>query len=230
MSEIIIGGKPIPALYIGIGLPVLALLYVGYVGFMAEENLMAKNDALVAQEAGVIEKQAQADELRERTKQIDTIKAEITALERSIALLKQKIPGEAQVPVLLFDIERMAKGSQGTMSSFQPGALRAFGSEGDNAATDPNATKSSANTNDIMELPVTIQATATYPEIIKFLSQVSNYERKLNVGNLKLSPGKALGGEGGSESGKNSIVFKNTLSVEFTLSAYILKQGGAQQP
>lgn len=230
MSEIIIGGKPVPALYVGIGLPVLALLYVGYVGFMAEENLMAKNDALVAQEAAVVEKQAQADELRERTKQIDTIKAEITALERSIALLKQKIPGEAQVPVLLFDIERMAKGSQGTMNSFQPGALRAFGADGVNAATDPNATKTGANTNDIMELPVTIQATATYPEIIKFLSQVSNYERKLNVGNLKLSPGKAVGGEGGGEAGKNSIVFKNTLNVEFTLSAYILKQGGAQQP
>jgi Tfp pilus assembly protein PilO len=191
---------------------------------------MAKNDALVAQEAAVVEKQAQADELRERTKQIDTIKAEITALERSIALLKQKIPGEAQVPVLLFDIERMAKGSQGTMNSFQPGALRAFGADGANAATDPNAAKTGANTNDIMELPVTIQATATYPEIIKFLSQVSNYERKLNVGNLKLTPGKAGGGEGGSESGKNSIVFKNTLNVEFTLSAYILKQGGAQQP
>jgi Tfp pilus assembly protein PilO len=229
MSEIIIGGKPVPALYVAIGLPVLALLYVAYVGFMAEENLMAKNDALVAQEAAVVEKQGQADELRERTKQIDTIKAEITALERSIALLKQKIPGEAQVPVLLFDIERMAKGSQGTMNSFQPGALRAFGSgDGANAATDPNATK--ANTNDIMELPVTIQATATYPEIIKFLSQVSNYERKLNVGNLKLTPGKAGGGEGGSDTGKNSIVFKNTLNVEFTLSAYILKQGGAQQP
>lgn len=228
MSEIIIGGKPVPALYVGIGLPVLALLYVGYVGFMAEENLMAKNDALVAQEAAVVEKQAQADELRERTKQIDTVKAEITALERSIALLKQKIPGEAQVPVLLFDIERMAKGSQGTMNSFQPGALRAFGSDGANAASDPNATK--ANTNDIMELPVTIQATATYPEIIKFLSQVSNYERKLNVGNLKLTPGKGGGGEGGGEAGKNSIVFKNTLNVEFTVSAYILKQGGAQQP
>lgn len=228
MSEIIIGGRPVPALYIGIALPVLALAYVGFVGFLAEENLMAKNDALVAQEAAVVEKQAQADELRERTKQIDTIKAEITALERSIALLKQKIPGEAQVPVLLFDIERMAKGSQGTMNSFQPGALRAFGSDGANAATDPNAAK--ANTNDIMELPVTIQATATYPEIIKFLSQVSNYERKLNVGNLKLTPGKGGGGEGGSESGKNSIVFKNTLNVEFTLSAYILKQGGAQQP
>lgn len=226
MSEIIIGGRPVPALYIGIGLPVLALLYVGYVGFMAEENLMAKNDALVAQEASLVEKQGQADELRQRTKQIDTVKAEITALERSISLLKQKIPGEAQVPVLLFDIERMAKGSQGTMNSFQPGTLRAFGSDGTNAATDPNA--SQANTSDIMELPVTIQATATYPEIIKFLSQVSNYERKLNVGNLKLSPGSTAGGDGGGQAGKNSIVFKNMLNVEFTLSAYILKQGGAQ--
>jgi Tfp pilus assembly protein PilO len=224
MSTITLGGREVPALYVGIALPVLSLLYLGYVGFVAEESLSARNDALVAQEASVAEKQGQADELRQRTKQIDGIKAEITALERSISLLKEKIPSEAQVPVLLYDIERMAKSSQGAMNSFQPGQLRAFGS-------DPNApaaeAKPGANTNDIMELPVTIQATATYPEIIKFLSQVSNYERKLNVGNLKLTPGSGKS-EGTGDSGKNSIVFKNALNVEFTLSAYILKQGGAQ--
>ena len=187
---------------------------------------MAKNDAIVSQEASLVEKQGQADELRERTKQIDTVKAEIAALERSIALLKQKIPSEAQVPVLLYDIERMAKGSQGIMNSFQPGQLRQFGAADPNAPVDPNAKPMAGG--DIMELPVTIQATATYPEIIKFLSQVSNYERKLNVGNLKLTPNLKGGSEGPGETGKNSIVFKNQLSVEFTVSAYILKQGGGQ--
>lgn len=230
MSEIVIAGRPIPALWIGAALPVLALAYVGYVWFGAEENISAKIDAVTKQEESVVEKESQAKELAERTKQIDTIKREIQDLEHAVTLMKSKIPPEAQVPVLLYDIERMAKASQGVMNSFQPGQLRGFGAgdapAGQSAAD--AAKNAPAGTQDIMELPVTIQCTATYPEVIKFLGQVGNYERKLNVSNLKLSPGTGGGGEGASGSGKNSISFKNTLSVEFTLSAYILKSGGAQ--
>jgi Tfp pilus assembly protein PilO len=228
MSEIVIAGRPIPALWIGAALPVLALLYVGYVGFMAEENINAKIEAANAQETSVAEKQDQAQQLATRTKEIDKVKREIQDLERAVTLLKNKIPSEAQVPVLLYDIERMARASQGEMNSFQPGQLRGFG-QGDQPAGQPADTKNApAGTQDIMELPVTIQCTATYPEVIKFLSQVSNYERKLNVSNIKVAPGKSQSGAGQPGSGKEAIGFKNTLSVEFTVSAYILKAGGAQ--
>ena len=223
MSTILIGGREIPALYLAIGIPALGGFFAFYSWFMAEESVASKFEALEAQRAGVEEKRAQAQELRQRTKQIDEIKAEIQALQKSITLLKQKIPSEAQVPVLLYDIERMAKASQGHMKSFQPGQLRAFGSGDSSRSSDPEATANA----DILELPVTIQANASYPEVIKFLSQVSDYERKLNVSNLKLSPSGGLS-EGGGGSGKESIVFKNALNVEFTLSAYILKAGGAQ--
>ncbi|MDB5096095.1 MAG: hypothetical protein JWM80_516, partial [Cyanobacteria bacterium RYN_339] len=131
MATINIGGQEIPAIAIAIALPVLAALYVAdasYFGFITSETLMATQDKIIQQEAGVEEKHHQAAELKERTKQIDAIKAETAALQKSIDLLTQKIPGEAQVPVLLFDIERMAKAAEGNLKSFEPGELKPYGS------------------------------------------------------------------------------------------------------
>lgn len=217
MATIRIANRDIPALWIGLGLPVLAGLYTTYAVAFADDNLMSRNDAVTAKQAAIQQKRNEATELKQRTKQVDQIKRETEALEESIRLLKQKIPSDAEVSTLLFDIERLAKSSQGTLNSFAPGALRAFSGAGANAAA----------TGDIQELPVTIQASATYPEVIKFLQELNAYERKLNVSNLSLAPaGSGASAQGSGEAGKNNPVFKNTLNVEFTLLAYVLKQGG----
>ena len=217
-AEIQVGGQSIPAVYLAIAMPVLALMYLGYSLYMGEDppSIMARIETLDAREAGLEAKRQEAEDLRRRTKEIDTVKAEIAALEKSITLLKQQIPADAQVSSLLFDIERMTKASQGALFSFQPQAMRAFSGEG-----------ASGSTMDIQELPVSIKATATYPEVINFLAQLNQYERKLNISNLSLSPsGDSKGGNGGDQ-GTMSMGFKNTLSVEFTLLAYVLKTNGA---
>jgi Tfp pilus assembly protein PilO len=218
-AEIQVGGQSIPAIYIAAALPVLALLYLGYAFYMSEDppGIMARIEALDAQEAGLVTKRQEADDLRRRTQEIDTVKAEIEALEKSITLLKQQIPGDAQVSSLLFDIERMTKASQGALFSFTPQTMRAFSGEG----------AGGTGTSDIQELPVAIKATATYPEVINFLAQLNNYERKLNISNLSLTP--AANTKGGNEGDQGTIPsgFKNTLNVEFTLLAYVLKTNGA---
>lgn len=216
--EIQIGGQSIPAVYLAIAMPVLALMYLGYSLYMTEDPpaIMARIEAIDAREAGLEAKRQEADDLRRRTKEIDSVKAEIAALEKSITLLKQQIPGDAQVSSLLFDIERMTKASQGALFSFQPQPMRAFSGDGG----------SSSATMDIQELPVSIKATATYPEVINFLAQLNAYERKLNISNLSLSPSGDKGGNEGDQ-GTMSMGFKNTLNVEFTLLAYVLKQNGA---
>lgn len=217
--EIQVGGQSIPAVYVAIALPVLALMYLGYSLYMTEDppSIMSRIETLDAREAGLETKRQEAEDLRRRTKDIDTVKAEIAALEKSITLLKQQIPGDAQVSSLLFDIERMTKASQGALFSFAPGQLRAFTGEGSGGSA----------TMDIQELPVSIKATATYPEVINFLAQLNQYERKLNISNLSLTPtGESKGGNTG-DPGTMSLGFKNTLSVEFTLLAYVLKTNGA---
>jgi Tfp pilus assembly protein PilO len=228
-AEINVGGQSIPAIYVAIALPVIALLYVGYAGFMAgDDAIMTKNDAITAQEADVDKKRGDAEELKRKAKEIDKINEEKDELQKSITLLKQQIPAEAQVPVLLFDIERMAKASQGTLNSFEPGNLRAFSAGGDTGAPGAAAKPAGgAATDDIQELPVTIKATATYPEVIKFIDQLSAYERKLNISNLALTPA-AQAGVISSQNGNTAPVFKNTLNVEFTLLAYVLKDNAPQ--
>jgi Tfp pilus assembly protein PilO len=279
MATINIGGQEIPAIAIAVALPVLAALYVAdaaYFGFVSGETLMAAQDAIVQKEAGVEEKHHQAQELKERTKQIDAIKAETAALEKSITLLKSKIPSEAQVPVLLYDIERMAKAAEGNLRSFEPGQMKPYGSgpgaapipapppppapkpkpaakpaadkgEGDGGAEGgagdaeggggakpaakappPPPPPPRPATADILEMPVTIHAEATYPQVIKFLDQLSTYERKLNVSNLQLTPAAGGSSGGGAADSKQAAVFKNTLGVEFTVSAYVLKKSGGQ--
>jgi Tfp pilus assembly protein PilO len=275
MASINIAGREIPAFAITAVLAVLGIAYAAdasYFGYVVtSETISAALDKVAAQEAGIEDKKRQAQELKARTKEIDTIKAETVALDKSITLLKAKIPGEAQVPVLLYDIERMAKASDGNLKSFEPGELKPYGSapgsapvptpppaptpappkpkpvekEGGGGAEGAAAPASGAPaggapapapvaaaparpaTADIMELPVTVHAEATYPQVIKFLDQLGTYERKLNVSNLQLTP---LGGASASASdpNKQAIVFKNMLNVEFTLTAYVLRKSGGQ--
>lgn len=208
MSTINIGGQEIPVIAIAAGLPALAALYVAdtaYFGFTVEQSLMAKYDGIQEAIAKVEEKRGQAEELKARTKEIDKVKARIAELEKGITLLRAKIPGEAQVPVLLYDIERIAKKSHGDLANFQPAELKPF-------AGDP--------TGDIQELPVSISASATFPQVITFMEQLNQYERKLSVSNLSLTPA------GNKLDPKVGGVYQNTLNLQFTLNAYVLKGKG----
>lgn len=208
MSTINIGGQEIPTIAIAAGLPALAALYVfdsAYMGMTVETSLMAKYDAIQAQIEGVETKRGQAEELKARTKEIDKVKARIAELEKGITLLRAKIPGEAQVPVLLYDIERIAKSAHGDLSIFQPADLKSF-------AGDP--------TGDIQELPVTVAASATFPQIITFMEKLNQYERKLSVSNLSLTP------SGTKMDPKLGGIYQNTLNLQFTLNAYVLKGKG----
>ena len=208
MSTINIGGQDIPVIAIAAGIPAIAALYVAdvsYFGFTVEQSLMAKYDTIQESIAKVEEKRQQAEELKARTKEIDKVKARIAELEKNITLLRAKIPGEAQVPVLLYDIERIAKSAHGDLSNFQPSELKSF-------AGDPAG--------DIQELPVAITASATFPQVITFMEKLNQYERKLSVSNLSLTP------LGNKVDPKLGGVYQNTLTMQFTLNAYVLKGKG----
>lgn len=220
-TTITISGQEIPAIYIAIALPVLALGYTIMQLYMGDVPLMGRLEQLEGREAGLAGMEAEAQELKRQASAVDETKEEIAKREEQITLLKQQIPSDAQVSVLLFDIERMTKQSQGSLFSFTPGNLRAFGSDGEGRGGGDSATS------DIQELPVTIKATATYPEVIDFLGLLNNYERKLNISNLTLTPSGKAGVQQPGEDGK-TLGFKNTLNVEFTLLAYVLKSNGAQ--
>lgn len=208
MSTISIGGQEVPVIAVAAGIPALAAVYVlesSYLGMISETTLMAQYEGIQGRIAGVEEKRGQAEELKARTKEIDKVKARIAELEKGITLLRAKIPGEAQVPVLLYDIERIAKSAHGDLSVFQPAELKSF-------SGDP--------TGDIQELPVTVSASATFPQIITFMEKLNQYERKLSVSNLSLTPMASkpdpkLGG-----------MYQNTLTLQFTLNAYVLKGKG----
>lgn len=207
MSTINIGGQEIPAIALAIGIPALAACYVAYDGYFAEGSLMSRYDSINIQIEEVATKQADADKLKQRAKEIDKVRAEIAEYGDAIKKLRDKIPGEAQVPVLLYDIERIAKSSHGDLATFQPGEMRSFSGGGGN---------------DIQEMPVTISASATFPQVIAFMQQLNKYERKLSVSNLSLVP---TGAKPDAKSGI-SASYQNTLKLDFTLNAYVLKDRG----
>lgn len=208
MSTINIGGQEVPVIAVAAGIPALAAVYVlesSYLGMISETTLMAKYEGIQGKIQGVEEKKGQAEELKARTKEIDKVKARIAELEKGITLLRAKIPGEAQVPVLLYDIERIAKSAHGDLSIFQPAELKSF-------AGDP--------TGDIQELPVTVSASATFPQVITFMEKLNQYERKLSVSNLSLTPSAV------KPDPKAGGMYQNTLTLQFTLNAYVLKGKG----
>jgi Tfp pilus assembly protein PilO len=236
MSTITIANRDIPVLYLAIAMPVLVSLYVGYTAFMADGGLMSHYNVIVAKEAEVDSKRGQAAELRRRTQQIDVIKHEVETLQQSITLLKSKIPPDAHVGVLLYDLERLAKASKTSMDSFTPGDLGPFSglaglSQTPVAAPTPAASTAPSKpgadtvtlepvTVNISELPIKVEATSTFPQLIKFLDEINSYERKLNVSNLSLAP---AGGAGAPAGGAG---FSNALKVSFTIKAYVLKTSG----
>lgn len=193
---------------IAIGLPVIASCWLAYDGYFSEESLQVRYDSIQGQIAEVENKRQQADELKARTKEIDKVKAEIAELEKSITLLRSKIPSEAQVPVLLYDIEKITKSSQGDLATFQPGELRNFSGDA---------------SGDIQELPVNITASATFPQIISFMDKINQYERKLSVSNISLAPTNAK-----PDIKSANPIYSNTLNMTFTLNAYVLKDKGVK--
>lgn len=206
MATINIGGNEVPAVAVAAVAPVLALFFLINDAYLAEENLLAKWDAITAQEQSIEDKRSTAMQLKQQTREIDKVKAEILEIEKAIAVLRSKIPVEAQLPVLLYDIERMASLSQGGLESFQPEALAAF-------KGDP--------TGEIQELPITIKANGTFPQVLQFLGRINAYERKLSVSNLTLKPVNESVGEVGKQRD-----YRNSLAMEFKLNAYILRSKG----
>ncbi|MEB3284590.1 MAG: type 4a pilus biogenesis protein PilO [Candidatus Sericytochromatia bacterium] len=208
MKTVNIGGNEIPVGAVAAVLPVLAVLYVLNDAFLTEDNLMGRYDAAVEQENRIAEKLASAAELKQRSRDIDKVKADIVDVESGIRVLRSKIPVEAQLPVLLFDVEKMARLSRGALESFQPETAEIF-------KGDPSG--------EIQELPIKVKAQATFPQILSFLNQVNAYERKLSIANLTVKPLNA--GEG-----KTGRRFENKLTMEFRLNAYILRNRGGGTP
>lgn len=207
MKTVNIGGNDIPVVALAAILPVLALLYVLNDAFLTDDNLMSRYDAAVEQEARIAEKKASALELKARSRDIDKVRADIVDVESGIRVLRSKIPVEAQLPVLLYDVEKMARLSRSTLESFQPEALDVF-------KGDPSG--------EIQELPIKVKAQATFPQLLSLLNQVNAYERKLSITNLVVQP---------LESDKSvGRRYQNRLKLEFKLNAYILRNRGGATP
>lgn len=231
MSTINIGGQEVPAIAIAVALPVLAMLYLAdaaYFGYVFSPTLLSVQEDIQAREAKVQELRDKAANLKVKAKDYDKIKKEIVEVEKAIELLKSKIPAEAQVPILLYDIVQMTESRQCSLDSFTPGPLAEFGKTAGAVA----GQKENKIGNDIMEMPVTIQAAATYGQVIKLMDNLNQYERTLNISGLSLSPDTAntRNVSNDRDPSKPSFVFKNKLKIEFTLMAYVLKQKGGESP
>ncbi|MEB3195797.1 MAG: type 4a pilus biogenesis protein PilO [Candidatus Sericytochromatia bacterium] len=204
MSTVTIAGNEIPVNVLAGVLPALAMLYLANAAYFAEDSLMGRYDGVVAKENTIVEKRNSAQELKQRSREIDKVKADIVDIEKSIAILRSKIPVDAQLPVLLYDVERMARLTRGGLDSFQPEQMAAF-------RGDPSG--------EIQEIPIAIKAKGTFSQVLQLLEQIHGYERKLSIGNLSLRPVNT--------SPVMSSRFQNTLAMEFKLSAYVLRNRGA---
>ncbi len=258
MSTLNIGGNEVPTIAVALAMPAFAALYVAWAGYFSESSLVARRDAAIAMEAEVEEKKGQVQNLMERAKQFDVIKAEIAGYQKRITLLRSRIPAEAQIAVLLYDIERMAKASGSEVETFEPTEVRAYAAPTQGAAEgDAAAGGVTQSSGDIFEVPIKVSAFSTYPQLINFFNQINKYERKLTVSGVtiarkdvpkirsrraltdlfkvvnsldqQLGGGAPLAGLAGVQGSVLGQPYRNSLKVEFTVSAFVLKQGEVVQ-
>ena len=208
MKTITVGGNEVPVAAVAAILPVLAVLYVLNDAFLADDSMSSRYDAALAKEGDIETKRAQSLSLKQSSRNIDKVKADIVDVESGIRVLRSKIPVDAQLPVLLFDVEKMARLSRGGLESFQPEAIEVF-------KGDP--------TGEIQELPIKVKAQATFPQILSFLNQINAYERKLSISNLTVRLTEDADRSAGGR-------YENKLSMEFRLNAYILQNKGGATP
>jgi len=138
---------------------------------------------------GLNEKIAQMDKQiavnEEQVRKLDALIAENTLLKKKLDKLKEQLPEEKEVSVLLKQISDLGQASGLQILLWKPEARK----------TDPSGL--------YIEIPVRVEVLAEYHRLGDFLSQISRLPRLVNISDMSLKVREVKGLEGSGMIGAN---------------------------
>lgn len=148
---------------IGLGAVVLVLIGLGAY-FLLISPVQTHIAALEAQYASLQNDIAQS---RAIVAELDRFRREVVELENRLVVLKEKLPGEKEIPALYRTLSDAAARSGLAVALFQPRPPRAR--------------------DYYSEIPIVLSGEGGYHQLGEFLERVANVPRVVNVADLKLT-------------------------------------------
>jgi Tfp pilus assembly protein PilO len=112
-------------------------------------------------------------------------------LRAYVATVEQKLPRRKEIPALLTSMEEFTKQIGVTLQSIRPGGLSAVTEpakpSAGGAAARPGTTKAQSATV-YSSLPVDIQLTGSFVQVVEYLKELRNFPRLIIVDSVSLSP------------------------------------------
>ena len=184
-----VDGPKLPKLILGaVGLVVVVA--AGW--FLLLAPVQVRIDALVVKRTQVT---TEVNQARAQVAEIERFRREIAELEKRLALLKDRLPSEKETPTLYRALSIAAEQSGLGVALFQPKAPQA---------------KDVVN-----EIPITVSAQGSYPDLAKFFERVAGLPRVVNVNDFKLT------GLGKS---------KDSMKADLTLATYMYRTAPPPPP
>ncbi|MEZ5119598.1 MAG: type 4a pilus biogenesis protein PilO [Candidatus Nanopelagicales bacterium] len=191
---------------------ILASLVLAVIGwnFLVSPRMEAVAQTRADTEELNVQTERTMAQVRQLRAQAEDLPAQIRTLER----MQRRIPSSVNVPALLREVQRAAKGHGVVIDSLTPGQITVFTATGENApdatstsSDDPNATpdataapKPTPEATDLGQgslpkgvglsyVPITITATGDFPSVRAFTSDIEQLKRAYLITGLDLARG-----------------------------------------
>ncbi len=146
-----------------LGFLAVVLIVVGFYFLLLGPLLSRLNEADQQRES----QEAQLAQVQQEVAELEEVRRNSPEIQRQLLELSKRIPTQPEIPTLVVQIEEIARSSDVTQLSIEPGT----------PATSPGG-------GDFSVVPVTLRFRGTYDEMQEFLLQTRNLSRLMTVKNL----------------------------------------------
>lgn len=181
----------------------VALGCIGLCVLMLWQNCVPEFSIFMAKRAENESKRQNIEDMRAETRNREQLRRDLDRKHASLTAMRSRFPSKSEIlSTLIVDLSDQFRQADCELLTFTPGT-----------PTPMTGLVAGELTQDLQMLPVSITARGGYSSLIGLFKRLSKYERVLDMRGLSLTP---IGGDEGA--------FSNKLSIQFTLTTYVLGQ------
>lgn len=180
----------------------VVLACVALCGLMLYQNCWPEFDMFLKKRAENDGKRQEILDMQAETRNREQLRADLERVHSNLATMRARFPNKNEIlSTLIVDLSDFFRQSECELLTFSPGE-----------ATPITGGASGEITKDLQTIPVAISARGSYSNLITLIKRLSKYERVVDMQGLSLAPLS------------NGKAFSNKLSIQFTLTTYVLGQ------
>lgn len=180
----------------------VVLACVGLCAFMLYKNCWPEFGVFLQKRSDNKDKRQEILVMQAETRNREQLRMDLAQMHTNLATMRARFPNKSEIlSTLIVDLSDFFRQNECELLTFSPGE-----------PTPISGGTSGEITKDLQTIPIGITARGSYSNLISLFKRLSKYERVVDMQGLALAP----------ISGSKS--FSNKLSVQFTLTTYVLGQ------